>query len=220
MVCCDCCCGVRFGGPGEFGSAAERIAEFPERGRRRSPDGRDDLQREAFQDLQLLFERQRGGQGDGLEIVVVQRVVAEDLVDHLLRAAYQGRALGNGVLDVPERRVVAGDVAVGGEPFINRPVLADGFLSGVCDEHATGATSRAQVLVPWIVPVALVFFAVVVDQDLVVLAGLDGVGRKQRITPLGGERSGCQGCSRAVPNPGRASKGARRRRGWLGERRA
>jgi hypothetical protein len=54
--------------------------------------------------------------------------------------------------------------------------------------------------------VTRVLAAVVVDEHLVVGAGLDRVGAEQRVTPPGGKRGGRQRGSRPVPDAGRASE--------------
>ncbi|CAH0327275.1 hypothetical protein SRABI128_05940 [Microbacterium sp. Bi128] len=195
-----------------------RVAVGPERGGRGGADGRNDFEGEALEDFQLLGEGQCGGQRDGLQVVAVERVVAEDLVDHLLRAAHQGRTVGDGVVDVPVGGVVAGNVPAGREGLVDRAELPLGLLRGVRDEHPARARSGAQVLVPGIVAVARVFLAVVVNEHLVVFPRLDRVGREQRIAPLRRQRRRGQAGGGAVPDPRRPGEGPRRRGGGLGQR--
>ncbi len=198
--------------PAELGAPRVGVAVGPQGGGRGGADGRNDLEGESLQDFQLLVEGQRGGQGDGLEVVAIERVVAEDLVDHLLRAANQGRTLGHGVVDVAVRGVVAGNVPAGREGLVDRTELPLGLLRGVRDEHPARAGAGAQVLVPGIVAVPFVFLAVVVDQHLVVLARLDRVGRKQRVAPLRRQCRRGQAGGGTVPHPRRAGERTGRRR--------
>ena len=135
-------------------------------------------------------------------------VVAMHLVDDLLRAADQGRAALDGVLERSGRPAGSPPPADRRQPGLeDRPVVVEGFLRGPGGVVARRCRRRPRVR--RIVAVERPAFPVVADQLGVRLDRVGDVRGEQRVAVPGGQIHGLLAGGAAVPDPDRLLQRAR-----------